>query len=400
MHPALRIRGAKSHKLHEKTIVLGITGSIAAVKCVELIRELIRHGADVYPVMSRDASGIVHPDAIEFAAGRKPVTQLGGDMSYIDLCGTDGEADLLLIAPCTANTLSKIAVGIDDTTVTTFATNALGSGIPIILAPAMHASMYDQPIVKANGDRLRALGVDILEPVMAEDKAKLADIDAIVAHVIRRLGPRDLLGKKVVIIAGATAEPIDDVRVVSNVSTGGTGVELAIHAFERGARVELWLGRHDAAVSSYLRVRSFTTTEDLERMVKDLECDYCLVPAAVADYRPKKAKGKIPSGKEHLTLEMEPTPNILAAIRTGSDCVLVGFKLESGVSNAELVRRAKARLKEHKLDLIVANDLAKVQGSETSIAIVDKKGRTDSFEGSKALAAERIWRAVLHGLGS
>src|SRR3990170_9129543 len=257
MHPARRIRATKSKKLLDRTIVVGITGSIAAVKCVELIRELIRHGADVYPVMTKDALGIVTADAIEFAAGRRPVTHLTGDMSYIDLCGTEGEADLLLVAPCTANTVSKIATGIDDTTVTTFATNALGSGIPLVIAPAMHESMYEQPIVKGNVERLRSVGVEVLQPIMEEDKAKLADVDAIVAHVIRKLGPAELAGKKVVVIAGATSEPIDDVRVITNVSTGGTGVALARPAFERGADVWLWLGRHEVPVPGFLAVTPF-----------------------------------------------------------------------------------------------------------------------------------------------
>ena len=399
MHPARRIRGTKSKKLLDRTIVVGITGSIAAVKCVELIRELIRHGADVFPVMTEDALGIVTADAVEFAAGRRPVTQLTGDMSYIDLCGTEGEADLLLVAPCTANTVSKIATGIDDTTVTTFATNALGSGIPLVIAPAMHESMYEQPIVKGNVERLRSVGVEVLQPIMEEDKAKLADVDAIVAHVIRKLGPAELAGKKVVVIAGATSEPIDDVRVITNVSTGGTGVALALAAFERGADVWLWLGRHEVPVPGFLAVTPFATTADLERMVQDLDCDYCLVPAAIADYRPRRVKGKIPSGKGALTVDFEGTPSILAAIRKRSGCVLVGFKLESGVGAAELVRRSKARIKERGLAFIVANDLAKVRGERTSIVVVDTKGRTKAFAGPKALAADMIWEAVLHGLG-
>lgn len=399
VHPAERIRGAKGGKLRDRKVVLGITGSIAAVKCVELIRELIRHGADVYPVMSREALGIVTPDAIEFGAGRRPVTQLTGDMSYLRLCGKGGEADLLLIAPCTANTLSKIAVGVDDTTVTTFATNALGSGIPIVLAPAMHESMYDQPIVKENAERLRGLGVEILEPVMAEDKAKLADVETIVAHVVRRLGGGELRGKNVVVIAGATAEPVDDVRVITNVSTGATGVALAVEAFDRGADVELWFGRHDVAIPPFLAVKPFESTDDLEGMVVELEADYCLVPAAISDYRPRRVKGKIPSGKGGLTLDFEGTPSILAAIRERYEGVLVGFKLESGVTRAELAKRAKARLKAHGLDLIVANDLAKVTADKTSIVIVDKRGRTKAYAGTKAGAAEAVWEALLHGVG-
>src|SRR3989454_783557 len=140
MHPAERLRGVKSIKLQGKTIVLGVTGSIAAVECVKLAHELIRHGAEVHAVFTRSATEIIHPNALQYATGNPVVTQITGSMEYLEMCGRDGKADLLLIAPCTSNTISKIAQGIDDSTVTTYAANALGSGIPILVAPAAHES--------------------------------------------------------------------------------------------------------------------------------------------------------------------------------------------------------------------------------------------------------------------
>src|SRR2546429_1788143 len=134
MHPAERLRGVKSIKLQGKTIVLGVTGSIAAVECVKLAHELIRHGAEVHAVFTRSATEIIHPNALQYATGNPVVTQITGSMEYLEMCGRDGKADLLLIAPCTSNTISKIAQGIDDSTVTTYAANALGSGIPILVA--------------------------------------------------------------------------------------------------------------------------------------------------------------------------------------------------------------------------------------------------------------------------
>ena len=136
MHPAERLRGVKSLKLQGKTIVLGVTGSIAAVETVRLAHELIRHGADVHAVLTRSATTILHPNALQYATGHPVVTEITGAMEYLEMCGRDGRADLLLIAPCTANTIGKIAQGIDDSTVTTYATNALGYGIQIIVAPA------------------------------------------------------------------------------------------------------------------------------------------------------------------------------------------------------------------------------------------------------------------------
>ena len=395
MHPAKKIRGTRSRKLEGKVIVLGITGSIAAVKCVELVRELIRHGAEVHPVMSDGAQGIVHPNSIEFASGVKPVTALDGQVPYIEMCGKDGRADLVLLAPATSNTVSKIAAGIDDTPVTTYAQNALGSGKPILIAPAMHETMYEQPIVQANVAKLQSLGVEFVEPKMEEDKAKLADIEAIVAHVLRRLGPHDLDGKEVVVIAGGTSEPIDDVRVVTNRTSGATGIELAKTAFERGGRVELWLGRHEVPPPPWIPVRPFETTAELLKMAADIACDYCLVPAAISDYAPVKRKGKVSTDKGRLSLELEPTPKVIEAIRKESACTLVAFKAEFGVSKSERLKRAKDRMKRARADFIVANDLGEVSRTHTHVTILDARGRAKEFKGPKAEMAEFLWGVVL-----
>src|SRR2546422_4089575 len=257
MHRADRRRGARSLKLRGKTIVRGVTGSIAAVETVKLAHELIRHGAEVYAVLSRSAAEIIHPNALQYATGHPVVTAITGAMEYLEMCGRDGKADLLLIAPCTSNTIGKIAHGIDDTTVTTYAANALGSGIPIIVAPAAHESMMDNPAVAANVRRLQELRIELLEAKREEEKAKMADVETIVAHVIRRLGPKDLVDMRVLVVAGSTVEPIDDVRVVTNRSTGGTGIDLAKVAFEHGANLELRLWRHDTPGPHGLPINAF-----------------------------------------------------------------------------------------------------------------------------------------------
>jgi phosphopantothenoylcysteine decarboxylase/phosphopantothenate--cysteine ligase len=325
MHPSRRIHAAKSEKLRGKTIVLCVTGSIAAVETVKLARELIRHGADVVPVLSKDAMEILHPNALQFATGKAPITKLDGTVPYIELVGTDGTADLVLIAPATSNTIAKVAMGIDDTVVTTFAQNALGAEIPILIAPAMHETMYNNPLIAAHIRTLGELGVEFVAPMMEEEKAKLADIEEIVERVIRRIGTRELAGKRVVVVTGSTAEPIDDVRIVTNRTSGETGMELARVAFEKGAEVELWLGRHHATAPHWIPSRTFETTADLVAMAGELHADVCVVPAAISDFAPKKAKGKIPSRGGGLTLELSPTPKILPALRKGAK-VLVGFK--------------------------------------------------------------------------
>lgn len=398
MHPAKRIHAAKSQKLAGKTIVLCVTGSIAAVETVKLARELIRHGAHVVPVLSKDAMEIIHPNALHFATGRDPITRLDGSVPYIELVGTEGTADLVLIAPATSNTISKMAMGIDDTVVTTFAQNALGAKIPILIAPAMHETMYANPIVAGHMKTLEKHGVEFVTPKFEEEKAKLADLEEIVARTLRILRSRELAAKKVVVIAGATAEPIDDIRIVTNRSTGETGVEVAKAAFEMGADVELWLGRHHTRVPPYLAAKTFETTADLAAMAKTMRADVCLVPAAISDFSPTRSKGKIPSRKGDVRLELRPTPKVLPALRAGAK-VLVGFKAEAGVKEADLKRKGMALAKEARLDFVVANDVARVGKGNTTILILDRRGRTRKFTGTKAQAAETIWRAILHGVG-
>ncbi|MCK4718489.1 MAG: DNA/pantothenate metabolism flavoprotein, partial [Thermoplasmata archaeon] len=217
MHPADHIRGQKDDVLEGKTIVLGVTGSIAAVETVKLARELTRLGARVIPVMTHAAARIIHPDALWFACGTPAITELTGAVEHVALCGdVPDHADLLLIAPCTANTIGKIAYGVDDTPVTTMATTALGTGIPVVLVPAMHGSMYENPMVAENLDKLSAAGIIFTGPKIEEGKAKMASQDDIVLESLRALGPRKLEYTRVLVIAGPTREPVDSMRTLTN----------------------------------------------------------------------------------------------------------------------------------------------------------------------------------------
>jgi len=171
-----------------KKIVLAVCGSVAAIEVPKLVRELIRKGYDVECVMSDSAKRILHPNVLEWASQNRVITEITGMVEHVRLCGVNGEASLLLICPSTSNTISKIACGIDDTTVTTFATTAIGSGIPIIIVPAMHSSMYRSPFIIENIKKLKEKGIHFIEPKFDEDKAKLADIDKIIREVHRILG--------------------------------------------------------------------------------------------------------------------------------------------------------------------------------------------------------------------
>ncbi len=393
MHPINDIRGTKSRKLEGKRIVLGITGSIAAVECVKLARELARHGAEVIPVMSLASQKIIHPDAIHFATGQPPVTELDGAVKHVELCGqSSGRADLLLIAPSTANTISKIAYGIDDTTVTTMATCALGSGMPVIIVPAMHGSMYDHKLVMENIKKLEKIGVKFVGPRLEENKAKIADIDEIVTAAIQAIGPSDFKKNKILVITGSSKEAIDDVRFISNFSSGKTGLEIALAAHERGADVEVWAPK-EIKIPKYMKTRQFTSTKDLEKMAEKVKANIVIVPAAISDYSAKKTDGKISSDKPDLRITFEKAPKILKILRKNKKIKLVGFKLESGVSQKVLEERAGKRMKEVGADIMVANLLQDVKSDTTKAIILTSKKRT-KFEGTKKELADAILDAV------
>jgi len=392
MHPAEHLRGTKSRKLKGRKVVLGVTGSIAAVDCVRLCHELIRNGADVHAVMSKDAQTIIHPWALEFATGNPVTTEIDGRVQHVALCGdVPDRADLLLIAPATANTISKMACGIDDTPVTTFATTALGQGVPVMVVPAMHGSMMNHKIVQENIDRLRKLGVTVLMPKVEEAKAKMPSTDHIVSTVISLIGKRDLVGKRVLVIAGSTEEPIDDIRVVTNRSSGETGIELARAAHERGADVELWMGRCEAELPSHIRTTRFTSFQSLEAMVKKANHDIILFPAAVSDYSPEKVPGKIASDADTLTLVMRRNPKLIDRMKGR---FVVGFKAQANMGDEELVAEAQELVRRSKCGLVVANSVENVKRGRTKVILVTSYGTTEEIEGTKAEVADRIMDTI------
>ena len=388
MHPAEHLKGSKSDKLSGRKIILGVTGSIAAVECVKLCRELIRNGAEVHAVMSKDAQTIIHPWALEFATGNSVTTQIDGRVQHVAFCGeVPDRADLLLIAPATANTISKMAWGIDDTPVTTCATTALGGGMPIMVVPAMHGTMMTHKIVLENIEKLRKLGVRFLMPNMEESKAKMPSIDYIVSSVVAVVGKRDLVGKKVLVIAGSTEEPIDDIRVITNRSSGETGVELARAAYERGAHVELWMGRCEIELPSYIKTSRFTSFQSLATMTKKIRHDIVLFPAAVSDYSPKKTDGKISSDKDSLTIVLRKNPKLIDKMRKS---FVIGFKAQARVNDEMLEKAALELHKRSKCALVVANSIENVRKNMTKVLVVSEDASTEELKGTKSEVADRI----------
>lgn len=397
MHPADHLRGTKSDKLKGRKIVLGVTGSIAAVECVKLCRELIRNGAEVHVVMSKDAQTIIHPWALEFASGKPVTTQIDGQVQHVSLCGNvPDRADLLLIAPATANTISKMACGIDDTPVTTCATTSLGGGMPVMVVPAMHGSMIAHKIVLENIERLKKLGVVFLMPKMEESKAKMPSIDYIVSSVISIVGKRDLVGKKVLVIAGSTEEPIDDIRVITNRSSGETGIELARAAYERGADVELWMGRCEAELPEYIPTSRFASYDSLAAKAKKIKHDIVLFPAAVSDYSLKKTEGKISSDLDALTITLKRNPKLIDRMRGR---FVVGFKAQVRMKDDELVDAALQLIKRSKCSLVVANSVENVRKGMTKVIVVTPDGSIEDLEGTKFEVADRIIDRVARMVG-
>jgi phosphopantothenoylcysteine decarboxylase/phosphopantothenate--cysteine ligase len=396
MHPSKELCCVKSEKLKGKKIVLAVTGSIAAVETVKLCRELIRNGAEIVPVMSGAAQDIIHPYSLEFATGKAPITEITGGVEHVAYCGeVPDRADLLLIAPSTANTISKIACGIDDSPVTTFATTAIGSKIPVMIVPAMHISMYNHPVVIENIEKLKSIGIQFVQPKIEEHKAKIPSTYEIVSSVIRTIGKRDLDEKKILIIGGSTEEPIDEMRIITNRGTGRTGVELSLNAFERGADVDLWMGGCNAAIPSFIDSERFNSVDDLVGRIGEINHDIVIMPAAISDYFVEKNDGKIPSNLQDLTLKLSPNPKVIKNIRESKNCFLVGFKAEAGLSKDELVDRAHSRLQELNLDLIIANDLNDVTLDTNSVYIIDNKKNVEAVSGSKCLISEKILDKVV-----
>ena len=389
---------ALTKHLAGKTIVLGITGSIAAVRTIELAHELIRRGATVQAVMTKGAERIIHPDAIESATGSPALTGWTGRVSWVEYCGDGGIADLLLIAPCTAGTIGKIAHGIPDTLVSIFATTAIGARVPVVIAPAMHVNMYN-PIVCGNIEILRDCGVTIIDPVIEEGKAKIACNEDIVRLVERALGGSALAGRRVLITSGATAEPIDPVRVITSRASGRMGIKLALEAVRRGADVTI-VHSGEIGFSGVREVLTGTADEMTEAVLGELGNGYDMLisAAAIADYTLDPAADKIKSG-DRLTIDLRPTRKLLEAVRDAyPDLTVVGFKLETDGGDL-LIKRALGAMDRYGLAMVVANTADNMGGDEGEVWIIVGRDRSIAHaSGTKSVIASEILDRIVQGV--
>jgi phosphopantothenoylcysteine decarboxylase/phosphopantothenate--cysteine ligase len=373
-------------------VALGVSGSIAAVKTVELAHELRRQGAEVRAVMTEAAQGIVHPWSLEFATEHDVVTEITGRVEHVELCGREGWADVLLLAPATANTAGKVAGAVDDTPVTTCATVAIGAGMPVVMAPAMHEPMYDHPGVLDALDTLESWGVSMVDPRIEEGKAKIATETDIVREVARAAMPDTLAGTRVVVTSGGTSEPIDPVRVIANRASGRTGRAVAAACYVAGAEVVLV---HDGPEVSYATTERVETAAEMLAAVEDHagSADALVSAAAVSDYTVEASDEKVRSGRD-LTLDLQPTPKLVDTVREAHpDLAIVGFKAETSGDDDAMVEHARDLLERVGMAFVVAND-ASVMGRDDTRVLVVRETDIREFEGSKTalgtLVAEEL----------
>jgi len=406
-HPSKEITGTDGSELYGRKVVLCITGSVAAYRAVDMARLLMRHGADVHAVMTESTSSLLlTSEMMRWATGNNVVTKLTGDLEHIALADY-GMSDLVLVYPCTANTIGKVANGIDDTSVTSVLSVALGSKIPIIIAPAMHEAMHENRLIQENVKKLRDVGITIVEPEMAEGKAKVAEPTRVFQVVRKVLSRGPLSGKKILVTAGGTMEYIDPIRVITNTSSGKMGIAIAAEAEKMGASVTLVYG-HGSADSDVIngKVVRVDTTEEMHSAVgselASQSYDIVVMAAAVADYAPvRKSERKIETHSGRTELALEPTRKIVDGIKKASkDSLLVAFKADYGVSGSVLTERAFKKLQDCGADLVVANDLGK-KGSgagsdQNEVLIIDKKKQVIRVPlQSKAAVARKLLDVVV-----
>ena len=401
-HPSLDIVGSDGTELAGKKIVLCISGSVAAYKSIELARLLMRHGGDVTCVASKAATDLIQPSYFKWATGNPVITKLTGDLEHIKVADYR-QSDFIVVYPCTANTLGKLANGIDDTPISTVLSVGLGSKIPIIIALAMHQAMYENPAVVSNIEFLKNK-VDFISPKFIEGKAKAAEPEEILDVILQRFGSSPVLkGKKVLITAGPTIEYIDPVRVMTNQSTGKTGVLLASEFVSAGSKVTMIYGPGTEVPPKGAKVVHVKTSSQMsEALKKEMrqKWDIVILAAAVSDYAPEKpSKTKIDSNLSRISLKMKKVPKMINDIKKiQKDVFLVGFKAETDISKQELIKKAREKIVQADCDLVIANDIGTKRYKENSgynnVISVDSKGITESGWKEKSKVSEFIRKEI------
>lgn len=389
-----------------KRIVVGVTGSIAAFKVAGWVSTLTKEEALVDVVMTEAATKFVTPMTFAALSGR-PVfedmftAEQQGGISHI---GLSREADCIIIAPATAQTIARLAYGMADDLLST---TVLAARIPVIVCPAMNVQMYEHPATTRNLEMLRSLGYQVIEPdsgIMAcgeEGSGRLPEWEQVAEFVLREISSNDLEGQKVLVTAGPTREPYDPVRFISNRSSGKMGYALARTAFRRGAEVTLISGPTTQQPPAGVHCINVTTAVEMHKAVMDRFQDKSIIvkAAAVSDFRcTTQFDQKIKKDSSSLSMELEQNPDILKEL--GEICdhdrqLLIGFAAES--SNIEAEGRKKLNYK--KLALIAVNDISSATAGfevdNNQITLIDSSGAVQLLHTSKLKSADLIWDHVI-----
>lgn len=396
--------------LDGKQVVLGVTGSIAAYKAIDLASKLAQAGAAVETVLTADAARFVAPLSFQSVTGQPAHTDadLWGAQAHVLHIGLARRADLVVIAPLTAQTMAKLAHGLADNLL---ALTALAATCPVLVAPAMDAGMFAHPATQANLQLLQERGITVVGPeeghlasglVARGRMTEPVDLLGHIRYQLSRGGP--LQGRRIVVTAGGTQEPLDPVRMLANRSSGKQGVALAQAALDTGGDVTLIAAPVAVPVPTGLQHVAVRTAAEMAGAVLAAcqEADVLIMAAAVADFRPARAAPqKLKKEKGPPTLALERTPDILAAVarqrqQTGRPRVVVGFAAET----ENLLHNARAKLQAKALDLIVANDVAGPDsgfGVDTNrVTLLDARGTVEALPLlSKAEVAQRVIERVL-----
>ncbi len=384
-HPSLDVLGEDNRYLAGRLVVLGVTGSVAIYRSLDLARWLLRRSARVKTVMTREAARLVSPVMFEWAVGDEVYLEFGGETGHITL---SRRADSMVVAPATLSTMAKIAQGILDNPVALAAASVQGYGKPLIVVPAMHENLLRSPQYRRVEELLREAGAVVVPPRVEGGVAKYPEVHHVgrVVAALSRRGWRDLEGRRILVTAGPTREWLDPVRFLSNPSSGSMGVEIALEAWARGAQVDLVAGAVRVSIPHFINTVRVETTEEMARAVEALtserEYDAVIGAAAPADFRPSETRAaKIPSGSS-LTLTLEPTPKVLASVRRRPR-VLVAFAAETVEDLDELKEKAFEKLEKYGADMVVGNIVGgegRGFAAKTSTVAVVTRGST-VFEG-------------------
>lgn len=386
--------------LKEKKIIVGITGGIAAYKTCEIVRRLKKLGAQVIVVMTENAQKFITRLTLETLSENEVVTEMFPEKRMVGVRHVNLAqwADLILIAPATANIIGKIKSGIADDILTTV---VISTKSPVLIAPAMNVNMYENPIFQENMEYLNKLGYKFIEPetgalACGTGKGRLPEPETIVTEAVKLLtGKRDLEGRSILVTAGRTEEPLDPIRYLTNRSSGKMGYAMAEDAQKRGAKVTLISGPSNLPVPAgvdFIRVRK---AEEMYSAVKSHfgKADVLIMAAAVSDFVPSiVSKEKIKRKDEELLVKLKPSVDILKEMgKRKKERILVGFSLET----EDEIKNSKRKLVEKNLDLIVVNNpnvpSAGFEVDTNQVILIDKRGKVEKLPLlSKKEVAEKV----------